>query len=347
MKLKIACLAAIGAGAITAIAPVAALAQSTVTIYGRMDTSFENSKTGSVTQTLITGNASRFGAKGTEDLGGGLKALFGLEMGISSDTGASSSPVYRNSYVGISGDFGVVNIGRIDSAAPSRTPIYAILGRNVEYVIHDAGATAIGTSIFNARTRVSNAIGYASPVISNFVFRAGHYMNGEGLPETPAGPVRFESDYKQTDVSLSYGEGGGPLGLGVGYGRDSKRGGALLNDFRNKWMLVGSYDFGDIRAWAVYNRDNFQGNALSRSKVAAQMIGASWDITPSSKVMANYIRKDVQSDPAGKLKRFQAGYSYKMSNRTSLYGFYDRTDPNNRVANDVIRVYGVGIQHNF
>jgi len=344
MKLKMICLAAVAAGAIT---PVAALAQSTVTIYGRMDTSFENSKTGSLSQTLITGNASRLGFKGTEDLGGGLKALFGLEMGISSDTGASSTPMYRNSYVGIGGDFGVVNIGRIDSAAPSRTPIYAILSRNVEYVIHDAGATAIGTSIFNARTRVSNAIGYASPVIGNFVFRAGHYLNGEGQAETPAGPIRFESDYKQTDVSVSYGEGGGPLGLGFGYGTDSKRGGALLNDFKNKWMLVGSYDFGDIRAWAVYNRDNFAGGPLSRSKVNAQMIGASWDLTPNSKIMGNYIRKDVQSDPAAKLKRFQAGYSYKMSNRTSLYAFYDRQDPNNRVANDVIRVYGVGIQHNF
>jgi predicted porin len=344
MNYKMACLVAVAAGAIT---PVAALAQSTVTLYGRMDTSFENSKTGSVSQTLIMGNASRFGVKGTEDLGGGLKAFFGLEAAISSDTGATTSPMYRNSFVGIGGDFGVVNIGRIDSAAPSRTPVYAILGRNVEYVIHDAGATAIGSSIFNARTRVSNAIGYASPVISNFVFRAGHYLNGEGLPETAAGPIRFESDYKQTEVSLNYGEGGGPLGLGIGYGTDSKRGGALLNDFTNKWMLVGSYDFGDIRAWAVYSRDNFQGNALSRSKVGAQMIGASWDVTPNSKIMGNYIRKDVQRDPAGKLKRFQAGYSYKMSNRTSLYAFYDRNDPNNRVANDVIRVYGVGIQHNF
>ena len=132
MKLKMICLAAVAAGAIT---PVATFAQSTVTIYGRMDTSFENSKTGSISQTLITGNASRLGFKGVEDLGGGLKALFGLEMGVSSDTGASSTPMYRNSYVGIGGDFGVVNIGRIDSAAPSRTPIYAILSRNVEYEI--------------------------------------------------------------------------------------------------------------------------------------------------------------------------------------------------------------------
>jgi predicted porin len=344
MNYKMICLAAVAASAIT---PTAALAQSTVTIYGRMDTSIENSKTGAVSQMQITGNAPPLGFKGSEDLGGGLKALFGLEMGISSDTGASSTPMYRNSYIGIGGDFGVVNIGRIDSAAPSRTPIYAILSRNVEYVIHDAGATAIGTSIFNARTRVSNAIGYASPVVGNLVFRAGHYLNGEGLAENAAGPIRFESDYKQTDVSLSYGEGGGPLGLGIGYGKDSKRGGALLNDFKNKWMLIGSYDFGDIRAWAVYNRDNFQGGPLTRSKVDAQMIGASWDLTPNSKIMGNYIRKDVQSDPAGKLKRFQAGYAYKMSNRTSLYAFYDRSDPNSRVANDVIRVYGVGIQHNF
>ncbi|WP_431099326.1 porin [Polaromonas aquatica] len=344
MKFKMICLAAVAAGAIT---PVAAWAQSTVTVYGRVDTSFENSKTGALSQTLITGNASRFGFKGSEDLGEGLRAFFGIETGFSSDTGASSTPMYRNSFVGLGGSFGVVNIGRIDSAAPSRTPIYAILGRNVEYVIHDAGATAIGTSIFNARTRVSNAVGYASPVIGNFVFRAGHYLNGEGRAEAPAGPIRFESDYKQTDVSLSYGEGGGPLGLGVGYGTDSKRGGAALNEFKNKWMLVGSYDFGAIRAWAVYNRDNFQGNALSRSKVGAQMIGASWEVTPKSKVMGNYIRKDVQSDPAARLKRLQAGYAYKMSNRTSLYAFYDRQDPNSRVANDVIRVYGVGIQHNF
>lgn len=322
-------------------------AQASVTLYGRIDTSFESSKTGDLSKTLVTGNASRVGFKGSEDLGDGLKSVFGLEMGVSSDTGAASDPMYRNSFVGLSGGFGVVNVGRIDSAAPSRTPIYAILGRNVEYVIHDAGATAIGTSIFNARTRVSNAIGYASPIVNNLVFRAGFYLNGEGKPETTAGPVRFESDYKQTDVSISYGEGGGPLGLGLGYGQDKKRNGALLNDFKDEVMATGSYDFGLVRAWGVYERQSFQGAPLTRSKVNVALLGASLDVGTSGKLVANYMIKDVQSDRNGKLKRFQTGYSHKMSNRTSLYAFYDLSDPNNNVASNNVRTFGVGIQHQF
>ena len=48
-------------------------------------------------------HASRLGFRGTEDLGGGMAALYGLEMGISADSGITTSPTFRNSYVGLRG----------------------------------------------------------------------------------------------------------------------------------------------------------------------------------------------------------------------------------------------------
>ena len=323
-------------------------AQSNVTIYGRMDVDIESTKTGSLTQVQVRDNASRFGFRGTEDLGDGVKAVFGLEIGYSIDTGASTTPMYRNSYVGLTGGFGGFATGRLDSANPTGSPIYSLITRHTEFVIHDAGATAIGTAVLNARNRESNAIGYISPVFSNTVVRARYYLNGEGVAETAAGPIRFEGDIKQTDVSISYGEGKGPLGLGLAYGQDKRNGGSAVNTFKSKWMAVGSYDFGAFRAWAVAGNDNYEGSPTTRGKVGIRLVGASLELGKSgSKVIANYMTRDVQSDRGGVLKKFQVGYSYSMSKRTSLYAFYDRQDPNSRLPNDEIRSIGVGMQHNF
>lgn len=320
MKIKLSSLSF--AVACAAGAPLAALAQSSVTIYGRLDTSLESTKTGSLTQIQVRDNASRFGFRGTEDLGGGLNAVFGLEMGFASDTGAATTPAYRNSYVGLTGGFGAVAVGRLDSANPTGSPVYSLITRHTEFVIHDAGATAIGTSVLNSRNRESNAIGYISPRFGELVFRARYYLNGEGVAEVPAGPVRFESDIKQTDLSLSYGEGNSPLGLGVAFGQDKKNGGYALNDFKNKWMLVGSYDFGLVRAWAIAGRDNYQGGPTTRSQVNIRLVGASVKVRNSdSKVIANYMTRDVQNDRNGTLKKFQIGYAHPLSKRSMLYAF--------------------------
>lgn len=337
----------LGLAAACALAPLCVAAQTTTTIYGKMDTSIESVKTGPTSATQMNSNASRLGFRGTEDLGGGMKALFGLEMGVNSDNGALGVPAFRNTYVGLSGHWGVVAAGRLDSAAPTRTPLYGMVGRHMEFVVHDAGTTAIGTSVLNVRTRVSNALGYSSPEFGGFVLRAAHYLNGEGRTEAPAGPIRFESDYKQTDISLSYGEGKGPFSGGIVYGRDSKRGGALADDFKDKWIGIVSYDFGPVRTWALAGRDNFVGTATTRGAVDIRLIGGSIEVGGSGKVVANYMTKDVQSDQAAERKRFQIGYIHSLSKRTSLYGLFDRDDRSNRVDNDTIRAAGVGIVHNF
>ncbi|MBP8147748.1 MAG: porin, partial [Acidovorax sp.] len=90
----------------------AAFAQSSVTLYGRVNTTVERQEVGNVKTTGLFNNASRFGFKGTEDLGGGLKAGFQLESGFNSDTGASAATFFgRQSEVNLSGGFGTVRLG--------------------------------------------------------------------------------------------------------------------------------------------------------------------------------------------------------------------------------------------
>jgi predicted porin len=69
----------------------AALAQSSVTVYGRLNESVERQKTDDDSVTRLQNNGSRIGFRGVEDLGGGLKAGFTLEHRLSADTGASTN----------------------------------------------------------------------------------------------------------------------------------------------------------------------------------------------------------------------------------------------------------------
>lgn len=83
--------------------------------------------------------------------------------------------------------------------------------------------------------------------------------------------------------------------------------------------------------------------------MAVVAVGTGWGKVGSnnSKLIANYMTRDVQSDPNASLKKFQLGYDHPLSRRTRVYAFFDRQDPNSRRPNDTIRSVGAGIQHNF
>ncbi|MFJ5381546.1 porin, partial [Cupriavidus sp. CER94] len=98
-----------------------AFAQSSVTLYGIVDQSVRfqtNADAGNHSQTQVTNGAitnSRWGLKGSEALGNNLKAIFQLENGFDPDTGRANQGgrlFGRQAYVGLSGDFGAVKLGR-------------------------------------------------------------------------------------------------------------------------------------------------------------------------------------------------------------------------------------------
>ena len=111
--------------AVAALAAVgAASAQSSVTLYGLIDTGFGVTQTkntdaaGVVTKTRTTGlysgglSGSRWGLKGQEDLGNGLSAVFNVEAGFNSVNGDFTDGFNRRSVVGLKGSFGQVLLGR-------------------------------------------------------------------------------------------------------------------------------------------------------------------------------------------------------------------------------------------
>ncbi|WP_394756344.1 porin, partial [Rhodoferax sp.] len=103
----------------------AAMAQSSVTLYGVADIGFAREDNGTATTNRLDSgnlNGSRWGLKGVEDLGGGLKAIFTLEAGFALDTGAQASGTSffnRQSFVGVTSDWGTVKLGR------QMNPVYA------------------------------------------------------------------------------------------------------------------------------------------------------------------------------------------------------------------------------
>jgi predicted porin len=334
-------------------APALAQAQTNVTIYGTIDTSIDRVDKGSTT-IQQNNNASRLGFKGTEDLGSGLKAAFGIEFGFNSDNGTFSGTVsgntatvnaFRNTYVGLVGNFGAVAMGRLDSANPTGSPLYTQITRILPIVAHDAGVVGIGTNPLRGRNRVSNAIGYKSPEFGGFVGRARYYQQG---PDTPTGTglgVINEDDFKSIDLGLDYTNG--PLAAGVGYGQDKKRGGYLANDFKNKWQLLAAYDFKFMRVSGFYGRDNHNNTATARDTVNYWLLGAKIPVGAADAIVGNYMQRQVQTDKNGTEKRWQIGYHHVLSKRTMLYAAYDYDDPNNNANVTTVKALSLGVKHTF
>jgi predicted porin len=327
--------------ALAAAAPVAAAAQSNVSISGRVDLSLDAVKAGSERQNKEVDNASRLGFRGVEDAGAGIKAYFGLEFGIGADTGLPTTPPYRHAYVGLGlQGAGVIGLGRIDSATPTGSPLYSLVTKNVGFAVHDAGAPAFSSKVLNVRNRFSNAISYASPDLAGFVVRARLALNGEDL----AG-VAHEGDLKNLDIGVGY--NAGALGLGLGYGQNRRAGGALANDFLDKWIALAAYNFGSVSVYGVYGEDRYHAVVASRRGHVPYWLGGVRAQFGTGTLTANYMRRAVQSDVQGRLTKLSTSYAHALSKRTQVYGLFDREDPNSNVGGAEVRTLSLGVLHTF
>jgi len=142
--------------AVLALTAASAMAQSNVTIYGRFNVSVEDQKALGKNTTRLVNNSSRIGFKGTEDLGGSLKAGFVLEHGFNADTGTTSGAFWgRQSEVNLSGGSGMLRLGNFTSEAYYATADYISL-RN-----HDTGTSA--DVLYAYLGRDVNKIAYRTP----------------------------------------------------------------------------------------------------------------------------------------------------------------------------------------
>jgi predicted porin len=308
-----------------------------VNVYGRMVMSANQVQTGTTNKVNeLRDNASRLGFRGTEDLGGGMAALYGLEMGISADSGVSTSPAFRNSYVGLRGGWGTIAMGRLDSANPTGSPIYSQITSLSHFAPNDAGATASSTSMQNARNRTSNSIGYASPKMGDFIFRARVYLNGTTAVEDAAKGSDFGLDYQS-----------GAIKAAIGYSKDTRVGGLINNDFNEKWQLGVNYKIDkDWDVYAIGGIDTYKNTSTTRKEVNYTQVGSSYTMG-KHKFVLNTFQRDVQASLTGVRKKNQLSYQYYLSKNTDLQAFIDKDSVDSSKTNVQVRAIGLGIRHNF
>ena len=100
--------------AVAAAMGVPALAAADTTLYGRFNVSLDRVDNGVNKSSQLASNGSRIGVRGSEDLGGGLRAVFQVESGFDATAGGGELGS-RNTFVGLGGHFGEVRLGRHDT----------------------------------------------------------------------------------------------------------------------------------------------------------------------------------------------------------------------------------------
>lgn len=324
--------------ALCALVIGAPAAAQTAQIYGQIRLTANRVETGSSRVYQLRDNASRLGFRGSEDLGDNWFALYGLEMGIEADTGVMTDPPYRHSYVGLRNAFGTVAMGRLDSANPTGSPLYSQVTAIVTFAPNDAGATAIGTSMLNARNRVSNAFGYRSPKFGGFEVMARGYLRGAGTSAEP------EHSARSLDLGVLYKSG--PLTAALGVGKDERSTGLLANEFDDKWQAGLRWSFGFVEPYAMIGTDRFNSTGTRRRSVDYWIVGA-WVPIGLHAIVVNVMEKDVHTSLTGTRKRHQAAYIYQLSKRTQLQAFYDNDGVDSSRSNVRVRAYGAGMRHDF
>ena len=373
--------------ALAALATVgAAFAQSTVTLYGRVDVNLTGftQKTGGVKTPdnnvgaqLATGNAfgetgSRWGLKGAEDLGGGMKAIFQLENGFAADTGGLQQVgrmFGRQAYVGVSGGFGTVTFGRQYSPLDSIWGAYDAQSyyttAPISYAWNNGpqnyGSTAPLVGVHNDTGRINNAIMYATPAMSGF---SGALMWAPGENKNP---VLGNGASRYWGFNAQYANG--PIGVGLGYESTNYKIAPVSASMSN-WTLGGQYDFGVAKLYAMYERGRsdlpagltFATNATNGVAAGAGGVATGpgvdrgWDIgvnvpVGAATVGVSYAYERTTATGAGvsgKNKAIGANVNDSLSKRTTVYAIIldgsSTTAANVKTRNNA---YSLGLRHEF
>ncbi|MPS29080.1 porin [Pigmentiphaga sp.] len=335
----------------------AAHAQSSVTLYGLVDAGFDYRKVDGKTISGIDSglmSQSRFGLRGSEDLGNGLKAIFTLENGFTVDDGQQTHGRLfgRYAYVGLdSNSLGRLTLGRTTNLAFMwAAGIVNPFGLN--FSTASIGSTFAYNDAVMGGGRVNNSVYYYSPSFYGVQAAVGYSFNAFANPtsgETEA--PQSGKNNRMIDAGLKY-ENGPIKGVLTYQQVESPLPGTKT--FRNL-TLGATYDFGVAAVFAGYAKaKNITGAYLNgyNSVVAtggqftddnAYTLGASAPIGPG-KLYAAW-----QKATKSKVDGWALGYTYDLSKRTNLYAFYADNDVRNFDQNRdmTYRQLGVGLQHRF
>jgi predicted porin len=335
-----------------------AAAQSSVTIYGTVDIGLLTQNHATVKTQIYNGGIapSIWGFRGSEDLGGGLKASFNLEGHFSADTGAAglngttlATPLFRRqSNVGLSSaDWGTLTLGNQYSpailafAATDPRGLRENFSGLYSWAYNSGVLTTGGNQNNDVGVFLQNAITYSHKI--GPVGLAGGYSVSEGqgavysLGATYSGPVSLSAAYQSTNKPHTSTRLSTLYTVGAGY---------TMGDFTGKL----NYLRGE-------NKD--AATLLDASKVSVVGLGLDWKTAANNTVgAALYMGKD-KLNSADKTTTLILSDEYALSKRTTLYATLAFADAkagatlktsmvnNGTLAGTTTSLLNVGIKHSF
>ena len=324
-RLMLAVLAVCGASA--------AMAQSSVNLYGRVNTTVENTKFGSDSSvTALRSNSSFLGFRGQEDLGGGLKAGFQLEGSFGSDDGSGPFNFTRHSELNLSGGFGALRLGTFNAASYLATADYISMHN------HDTGLSADALYVYGMRE--TNKIAYVTPDMGGLTAEVQHSFH----EQTTGGKNAW-------DAALNY--SAGAFGFGLGYSNSPTDFYALSTDKAQQMAARLSFSAGDLVLGAYYQYAKFEDVNLTTSDVKRQAARlAAMYTLGSSELHANIGRADKLKVNGSKIDgtaatQWTLGYNYNLSKRTKAYGYYTKINDGSEQFYGDLRSIAIGVRHLF
>jgi len=371
-----------------------AQAETSVTLYGILDTGYGYSQfkydradiSQKVTNSGLrsgTFNGNRWGLKGSEDLGDGLRAIFQLEAGFDignglnnggftvDDDGKGTDYVFhRQAFVGLSSDsWGTLTMGRQYSAGVDAN--LAANGVNLGDMDKVFGGVGLG-----GNNRVDNSFKYTTPSFSGF---KAILMYGNPKTSVERGDLANSNRSHRTSVGLIYANG--PISAGVSYDRQSNDGavdnlGNDINSAITNWNINASYDFEVVKLSLAYGRDRhgklgWAGSAGSLSGISvpgtdvgkysdfksnnyhvglsAPLAGgtlyAGWNRSSSN--LDDSVADGAWGDAAGNINAYQINYTYPLSKRTMVYVYGSYAQNVGYVDGLKGKEAGLGLNHKF
>lgn len=295
--------------AVLAAASGAAMAQSSVTLFGIVDTAVgyvnnANAAGNNLYGLSTSGNAtSRLGFRGTEDLGGGLKAGFWLEGEIFGDNGnANGFNFQRRSTISLMGNFGEVRLGRDLTPTYVKTSSYDLFGQT-GIGQFKGWSNWNGSAVADANdVRSSNMVSYYTPNFSGFTGGVGY-----GFDEQTTGKAgRYAGAFGAYD--------NGPLSVALSYDRRD----LAAASKRDTLTVSGSYDLNVAKLSTILQQSKYETPGLADAKFNAYAIGASMPVGAGEFKLqyALYDQKAINS----KAHQLSLGYVHNLSKRTAVYG---------------------------
>jgi predicted porin len=329
-----------------------AQAQSSVTLYGLIDAGISyvnNARAGTGNGSLVkyddgVASGSRWGLRGSEELGGGLKALFVLESGFNSGSGTlgqGGAMFGRQAFVGLSQNgIGSLTFGRQYSFSTDylggtySTGSQTVAG-NYAYHINDVDQLT--------SSRINNAVKFSSANFAGFTFGALYGFSNQagafaGAPAngTVAGSSRAYS------FGANYANG--PISVGAAYTDIRYPSQAIpafsttianvsmgnVRDLRT-FGVGGRYVIGAATLWALYTNTRFETVTSSATTFTAYDAGAKYAFNAALTVGAGYTYMHLSNANSGHWNQGNLSVDYSLSKRTDVYalGIYQAASGRN------------------